>query len=223
MAFFNRSVALLLLFGGLLLLLLQHQVAFGFVVVSPTPATKKKASSVVGGLLAAAAAANNEKNPTSRRTTQVIPELDPTDPQYQVSKEYPPNKESSWSFPIHQDGWILAHDTLRFEMSNIRDALEVVLDREQQRERDDEKKNNKLEDWIIQYLQDVWKVHRELVHVHHTDEDKIMVPVLRKRFVWPERLEAAHVEIEQALHQLDDIVQYRARRAGSVRFYHELF
>jgi hypothetical protein len=30
--------------------------------------------------------------------------FDPTDKQYQVSQDFPPDKESTWDYPIEKDG-----------------------------------------------------------------------------------------------------------------------
>ena len=82
----------------LLLHLLQLQSVFvtGFVVTPPQTSIAVRLERLC------LAAAKKNKNTNPNRTPEVIPELDPTDPQYQVSEEYSPNKESSW--PLKSKG-----------------------------------------------------------------------------------------------------------------------
>ena len=36
--------------------------------------------------------------------------FDPKDKKYQVSEEFPPNKEDSWPYPMEKDGENIVHD-----------------------------------------------------------------------------------------------------------------
>ena len=39
--------------------------------------------------------------------------FDPTDKQFQIKKEFPPDKESTWKYQAENDGWVHAHNALR--------------------------------------------------------------------------------------------------------------
>lgn len=103
--------------------------------------------------------------------------IDPTDLKYQVSDEFKPDKASTWLIPIEKDGLVLAHDSIRSEMKMIRDAFEVI-----------ESRGEGLKEWEIRALVPPTEGHIEHVHAHHTSEDELVVPALKKRFKYPEKV-----------------------------------
>jgi Hemerythrin HHE cation binding domain len=103
--------------------------------------------------------------------------FDPTDVAYQVDDKYKPDKESTWHFPAEKDGWVVAHDSLRNEMTMIREAFEAIKER-----------NQPLNAWEIKAITTVVLGHVEHVHCHHTNEDDIFVPEIKKRFNYPKKV-----------------------------------
>jgi hemerythrin-like domain-containing protein len=115
----------------------------------------------------------------------MAPFFDPTDKQYQLHAEFPPNKESTWKYPAEKDGWCCAHRALMGEIRIFTEAFESLKWR-----------GNELVDWEITSIQTAFAGHLEHVTWHHSDEDDNVVPFLKKRFKYPAKLEAAHPEIE---------------------------
>jgi hypothetical protein len=104
--------------------------------------------------------------------------FDPTSPEYQVSDQYLPDKESSWHHKPEEDGWVLDHNAVRGQMLMIREALELIQSR----------RNQPLVEWEISALVQAFDHHYELVHKHHSNEDDIFTPALKKRFKYPEKV-----------------------------------
>jgi hypothetical protein len=50
---------------------------------------------------------------------------DPASPEYKISDEFLPDKESTWHFPAEKDGWMLAHNALRGQMQMMKEALQA--------------------------------------------------------------------------------------------------
>ena len=86
-----------------------------------------------------------------------ITKIDTQDPRYQVSDEHKPDKENTWPYPPEKDGWVHAHNALRGEMCNTREALQAVKSRGKQ-----------LTEWEINSIKLVVRGHSEHVRVHHT-------------------------------------------------------
>jgi hypothetical protein len=103
--------------------------------------------------------------------------FDPTSIQYQISKQYVPNKESTWPYPAQEDGWFHAHNALRGQMQMIHDALQTIQSRHQP-----------LLDWEVKALVQAFDHHYEFIHTHHSNEDDISTPELLKRFQYPEKV-----------------------------------
>lgn len=131
--------------------------------------------------------------------------MNPTDTKYQVSNDFKPDKEvrslqhpfshtlaqSTWTSPAEQNGWMLAHNALRGEISDIHKALLNMRTTESQ----------------VKALQQVWKIHYTCVHGHHTVEDSIYHPELSKRFKYPQECVDDHQTLVDKLHQVDGLVQ----------------
>jgi hemerythrin-like domain-containing protein len=107
--------------------------------------------------------------------------IDVLDPKYQLSDQYKPDKEKQYKHPIEQDGWVIAHNALRGEIQLLRDALYAMKQRDQS-----------LQAWEVASLQSAIDGH--ILHIlgHHSNEDDIVVPECRKRFLYPEKLETDH-------------------------------
>lgn len=86
-----------------------------------------------------------------------ITKIDTQDPRYQVSDYHKPDKENTWPYPAKNDRWVHAHNALRGEMSNTREALEAVKSR-----------GKPLTDWEINSIKLSASGHIEHVHSHHT-------------------------------------------------------
>ena len=105
--------------------------------------------------------------------------IDPKDPQWQVCEQFKPDKEGTWPTPIEKDGWILAHNSIRAEMRMFREAFEAICQR-----------GEGLKEWEIKAIQTAAQGHIEHIHSHHTNEDEICVPEIRKRYKYPEKVSA---------------------------------
>ena len=104
--------------------------------------------------------------------------IDPTSPEYQVSPKYKPDKEGTHGYPMEKEGWVKSHDSLRLEMRSIQQALRSVQNRK-----------TKLQAWEIASIYTIiQKVHLVHVESHHKNEDNVIVPELRKRFKYPDKV-----------------------------------
>lgn len=104
--------------------------------------------------------------------------FDPT--AHQIKDEFLPNKESTWKYPAEEDGWVHAHNSLRFEMSALLEALEAI------------QKRGAIKEWEVKHLKKAWEAHADHIHCHHDNEDEIMVPYLKQRFRYPEQAITDH-------------------------------
>jgi hemerythrin-like domain-containing protein len=120
---------------------------------------------------------------------------DTTDKKYQASAEFKPDKESTWTFPSQHDGWVHAHNALRGELTAVREALVAV-----------ENRRIPLEEWEINALKRVTSAHFEHIHAHHSNEDDLFVPELRKRINFPEKLVTDHIGLVEKLEELENII-----------------
>lgn len=91
-----------------------------------------------------------------------------------------------YKYPESHDGWVLAHNAVRFEIGEMKRVLETIND-------------EVLVRWQVDAVQAWWKGHEVHVHEHHSNEDDLFNPVLRERIVYPEKLEADHVELVAAM------------------------
>lgn len=121
------------------------------------------------------------------------PKVDVTDLQYQADPQFAPDKEELWTHPPEKDGWVLAHNAIRFELASLRKALAKLGDAE-------------LRAWQVQCLKSWWDGHQTHVHEHHKNEDDIFNPFLRARVAYPDKLEADHVDLVQLMSEIDGSV-----------------
>jgi hypothetical protein len=120
--------------------------------------------------------------------------FDPTDLNYQVDSDFPPDKESTWTYPPEKDGWVMSHLALKNEIRIFGEAFESI-------------KSRALLDWEVNSIQTAFAGHYQHVTWHHHDEDENVVPFFKKRFAYPERLESAHPEIEALGNKLKTMIE----------------
>lgn len=117
--------------------------------------------------------------------------FDASDPKWAVDIEtFKPDKESTYSYTIEEDGWMLAHNAIRGELAAYEDTLETVLQRLGE---------EAPSEWEIGCMKQFWACHEVHLHNHHHTEDDIFNPFLRTRFNYPEKLEADHVVLVQLM------------------------
>jgi len=142
---------------------------------SPTVMKTVEVSVVAGG---AEADALIDGFKTKRADTQ--------DVRYQADPAFPPDKARLWKTDESHDGWVHAHNAIRFEIGELKRVLEALSEAA-------------LAEWQVQAVQAWWANHAVHVHEHHRNEDDVLNPVLRTRIAYPEKLEADHVELVAAM------------------------
>jgi hemerythrin-like domain-containing protein len=121
--------------------------------------------------------------------------FDATDLRYQVSDKFKPDKESTWTFPMNNDGWMHAHDSIRGEMKDIQQMLIAIKERKVP-----------LKDWEVKALTCVFSAHFIHIHAHHSNEEIFVMPELQKRIKIPDKLEDDHVELMKKINELESIM-----------------
>lgn len=98
--------------------------------------------------------------------------FDPMDPIWATDlSNFPPNKESTWTYQKEEDGWMHAHNAIRMELKAFKTAMKAVLAREE------------LVDWEVSAIKKWWHSHKAHITSHHETEDKLMNKFLRTRSV----------------------------------------
>eukprot|EP00538_Stauroneis_constricta_P002849 CAMPEP_0119558162 /NCGR_PEP_ID=MMETSP1352-20130426/10229_1 /TAXON_ID=265584 /ORGANISM="Stauroneis constricta, Strain CCMP1120" /LENGTH=272 /DNA_ID=CAMNT_0007605429 /DNA_START=88 /DNA_END=906 /DNA_ORIENTATION=+ len=142
--------------------------------------------------MASAVVVSNNSNPVTTNTRDgAQPAFDPTDAKHQVSPQFAPDKEKTWNHTKEQDGWVHAHDSLRREMKMMIKALKACKSR-----------GGGIKFWEANCIKQFWGTHFSHVHAHHHNEDEIMVPFLKTRFVYPEKTITDHEGLEAHLDKL---------------------
>ena len=118
----------------------------------------------------------------NRETMSTIT-FDATDPKFQLTDEFKPDKENLWPFPKEKDGWVHAHNALRYEIQSLIEAINATNNRS----------GKQLKQWEIECITKAWKAHEEHIHAHHSNEDKIMGPYLSTRFHYPDKVRLSNV------------------------------
>ena len=103
--------------------------------------------------------------------------FDATDSKYQLKDEFKPDKEKLWPYPIEEDGWVHAHNALRYEIRELIEAVDAT-----------NRRSPRLQQWEIDCIAKAWKGHEEHIHSHHSNEDDILAPYLSTRFHYPEKV-----------------------------------
>jgi hypothetical protein len=106
--------------------------------------------------------------------------FDATDSKYQLKDEFKPDKEKLWPYPKEEDGWVHAHNALRFEIRELIEAVDAT-----------HKRSPQLQQWEIDCIAKAWKGHEDHIHSHHSNEDNIMGPYLSTRFHYPDKVSKA--------------------------------
>lgn len=119
------------------------------------------------------------------------PRVDTSDLAYQADANFMPDKEHLWKAPAEHDGWVHAHNAVRFEIGEMKRVLAALSS--------DGGSSTKLVQWQLDAVQAWWAGHERHVHEHHSNEDDIMNPVLRTRINYPEKLEADHAALVAAM------------------------
>jgi len=114
------------------------------------------------------------------------PLVDTQDPIYQADPNFKPDKAHLYKAPNSHDGWVHAHNAVRFEIGEMKRVLEAIS-------------SEPLVHWQLTSIKAWWAGHETHIHEHHSNEDDIMNPVLRERIIYPEKLEADHVELVAAM------------------------
>lgn len=117
-----------------------------------------------------------------------------TDPKYQVSSDYPPDKEASWPGTAEQHGWYLAHNHIRGEMQALLGALQAV-----------EKRGSQLQAWEVAIFQSTIVIHTNHIHLHHSGEDDVFAPAMAQRIHLGEKIEADHKVLVDKMQQVSQM------------------
>lgn len=118
--------------------------------------------------------------------------IDVSDLTYQASKHHLPDKTPLWAeIPVEKDGWVLAHDAIRFEIKEFKRAIAAVS-------------ATGLEPWQVDAVKSWINGHLVHVHEHHHNEDDIFNPFLRQRVNYPDKLEADHVTLVELMDEIKD-------------------
>eukprot|EP00557_Chaetoceros_sp_GSL56_P009470 CAMPEP_0176491438 /NCGR_PEP_ID=MMETSP0200_2-20121128/8430_1 /TAXON_ID=947934 /ORGANISM="Chaetoceros sp., Strain GSL56" /LENGTH=267 /DNA_ID=CAMNT_0017888863 /DNA_START=212 /DNA_END=1012 /DNA_ORIENTATION=- len=116
---------------------------------------------------------------------------------FQRKKESKPDKEHLWKGPMEEDGWVHAHNALRGELQDIKEALQSFP----------RNYPNGAPLWTIEFITSVWKEHEKHVISHHTNEDEIMTPFMKERIILPEKLEEDHRYIVECMKQVSTCIE----------------
>ena len=94
---------------------------------------------------------------------------------------------------------------------NSNNKKEDDCDEEKTDSNDGDVRNN----WIIQYLEDVWSIHESHVHDYLFNEEYILIPYFSTRFRWPSNLECTRMEIECILDRIGRQIHNLQNRINS--------
>jgi len=125
-------------------------------------------------------------------------EVDTQDPKWAVDLDkYKPDKETTYAYPIEEEGWTHAHNSLRAQIDTFGEALRATVERS---------KGKPLLAWEVDAIQRWWESHFAVIHCHHHNEDERYVPFFQERFRYPPKLEADHVTLNENLDTLASLV-----------------
>eukprot|EP00930_Biecheleria_cincta_P025790 TRINITY_DN1829_c0_g1_i2.p1 TRINITY_DN1829_c0_g1~~TRINITY_DN1829_c0_g1_i2.p1 ORF type:complete len:290 (-),score=59.50 TRINITY_DN1829_c0_g1_i2:234-1058(-) len=113
--------------------------------------------------------------------------VDTQDKKWQADPQFAPDKESSWSYPKEKDGWMLAHNAIRGEVTDMKLALAKAVER------------GSLQKWEIVALRAAWEEHCAHISAHHSNEEQEFNPFLATRIRLPEKLEKDHGDLMKQL------------------------
>jgi len=121
------------------------------------------------------------------------PLVDTQDLVYQANPAFAPDKEHLWKHDKLHDGWVHAHNAVRFEIGELKRVFAALG-------------STTLAEWQVASVKAWWSGHEKHVHEHHSNEDDIMNPFLRTRIAYPAKLEADHVELVEAMAAIGEAV-----------------
>ena len=121
--------------------------------------------------------------------------IDTADAKWQVDSKYAPDKSSSWTHPIQDDGWMHAHNALRRELEDILKAVSKLKTH-----------HPKTPQWAIESLHRVWSAHTVHVKGHHMNEDNIANPAMKKRINLPDKLESDHEDVMEKVENITNAI-----------------
>lgn len=119
--------------------------------------------------------------------------VDVSDLSFQASPEYAPKHEQNWKFPKEQDGWFHAHNSIRAELAAIKDCLAILT-------------KNPITSSQVAAFKSMWNAHTLWIHEHHTTEDKLLAPWIASRVKLPEKMFAAHDDLETLISKMTEQV-----------------
>jgi len=148
-----------------------------------------------------------KKNQGSSKAPPAVANVfDPTDKKFQLSPEFPPSKESTWPYPKEKDGWMIAHDAIRLELTDLRKTLDAVVNRSM---------DDGIAAWEIKALQDCFDVHFIHVHAHHSNEDDIVVAEMKNRIKLLDKIATDHDHLLKMMNELEDRMTGLNNRAAA--------
>jgi hypothetical protein len=125
--------------------------------------------------------------------------IDVSNPQYQADPSYAADKTPLWSsIPVEEDGWVRAHNAIRFEISELKRAIQAVGTA------------TALEGWQVDAVRAWMAGHMTHIHEHHHNEDAIFNPFLRTRVNYPDKLEVDHVTLVAHMEAIEGAVAHLA-------------
>ena len=152
-------------------------------------------------------------------TSSSIPSVDGAintkDPQWQADPKYKPDKDELWTYPASDDGWIKAHDAIRYEVDTFLRALESFVlsfsklsaNTTNNTNTSNTSTSTNLPEWTTHAIEIFWRHHEKHVSNHHSNEDDIMNPFMKKRVNLPQKLEADHEIIIEKMNDITHIVK----------------
>lgn len=123
--------------------------------------------------------------------------IDVTDPKWQLSDDFKPDKESLWKYPAEKDGWVLAHNMIRKEVNDLIAGMETVHS----------KFSNSTPEWAVNSIKALWTHHYDVLIDHHRNEEEIMNPFIKTRVNFPDKFEADHEVLMKKMNDVNDGVQ----------------
>jgi len=128
------------------------------------------------------------------------PKVDTQDPKYQADKNYPPDKEETWPYAAAEDGWVKAHNGIRYELRSFAKAMDAIGS------------ETSLAVWQRHTISIWWEGHEHNMRFHLAKRtSRWRNPFLRTRIAFPEKLEAdhrqTHVLMAQHIETLRGVVE----------------
>lgn len=107
-------------------------------------------------------------------------------------------RNKDWPFSADEDGWVMAHNTIRKDMKDFEQALATVVQ--------GMKQGAALEDWQASHIAKYFAVMYGFIHHHHEIEEEIVFPCMKKKCELGERLSSDHKTLIELLDRCKDIV-----------------